>query len=140
MSCSNYNTKGFGCGGCEHFVKSVSLEVNSGSLEITIPDKKVNNHQKFCIAICQNIPPMSTPDTTIKILLNNVSFYVVDKCGNFIYADQLRSRTVLHVYLATDTYLAMSTNNSRLCSTAHEFQEVDVPITVTSVSRGGATK
>lgn len=129
MSCSLYNANGFGCCGCPNFVKSTSIVLSGTTLQITIPNTLIRNNQKFCIALCQNIPTTITQNTPVQISVNGQTFALINKCGNAIYADQLRCRTVLHTSLATDTLIAMLNNNSKLCKTDHGFPLIPVPAT-----------
>ena len=128
MPCSLYNTNGFGCAGCCHFVKSSSIALSGTTLTITIPNQTIRNQTKLCIALCQNIPDGATQNTTVQISVNGTNFTVINPCGNAIYGDQLRCRKVLHTSFATDTSMAV-VSHSKLCCTDHGFPVIPVPAT-----------
>lgn len=137
MPCALYNTNGFGCAGCCHFVKSTSIALSGTTLTITIPNQTIRNQTKLCIALCQSIPDGVTQNTTVVISINGTNFTVINPCGNDIYGDQLRCRRVLHATFATDTSLAV-VSRSRLCCTDHGFPVIPVPTTSTATAASAA--
>lgn len=130
MACSQYTNGGYGCGGCLHFFKSLSITLATDVLTITLPAETVRNREKFCICLAQNIPEGATANTIVNIAVTGITapFPLLTKCGNRVYADQLRSRTVLHTIALTDTPAFKMTNDSRICNTEHSFATL-VPTT-----------
>jgi hypothetical protein len=124
MSCSFYNNGGFGCGGCEHFVRtnSVTLTGNVLILNISVPLVALSNKQKICICVAQSIPSgASSADTvTVTIGAGATKYSMLTKVGNFVHADQIRSRRVYHTDFATDTGLFV-VKNCELCPTDASF-------------------
>ena len=56
MACSLYNNNGFGCGGCEHFVRTNSVTLVGSVLVLNIPQETYSNKEKVCICIAQALP------------------------------------------------------------------------------------
>lgn len=134
MACSYFYTNGATCAGCPNIVKSTSVALSGTNLQITIPATVLKNHQKLCVAICQSIPGTITPNTTVTVISGNAKINLIDCCGNYVYADQLRARRVLHLVVATDVPLATVTNWSRLCCTQHVFPILNGPTTSTTAT------
>lgn len=134
MSCPCYVSNGYSCAGCANFVKSTAIAVSGTTLQITIPTTTLRNHQKLCVALCQSIPTV-TENTTVAIVDGTTNLNVVTCKGNYVYADQLRSRKVLKLCIATDVPLAIALPASNLCCTDHSFP----PITGATASTASAT-
>lgn len=124
MACSLYNNNGFGCGGCEHFVRTNSITQGAGTItiDIPLPALPLNNGQKICICVAQAIPDTATSADTVTITINGGAtvYPLRTKCGNNVHADQIRSRKVYHTYLATDIP-AFVVSGCELCSTGFNF-------------------
>lgn len=123
MACSLYNNNGYGCGGCIHFIKSTAITVTGGNVIITLPSETVRNCEKFCICLAQNIPEGATSDTPVFVEFTEITgtFSLINRCGNRVYGDQLRSRKVLHTIALTDTPLLRLIDNKGICCTDHAF-------------------
>lgn len=123
MSCSLYNNGGFGCGGCIHFYRSLSITLTGDVLTITLPSETVRNREKFCICLAQNIPEGVTANTTVNIAVTGITdpFELLNRCGNRVYGDQLRTRKVLHAIALTDVPVFKLLDNSGICRTEHSF-------------------
>lgn len=130
MPCPYFVGTGCGCGGCARFVKTTAVAVVGGNLQLTIPTTPITNHQRFCICIAQAIPGTVTPDTPVTVLIGSASFSVINHCGNRVYADQIKSRIVLHVTAATDTNLFTLNDTRCLCHTAHVFPVINPVVSV----------
>lgn len=130
MSCRFYNNDGFGCGGCCHFTRSTSITVTGGQVVITIPAETVRNREKTCICLAQNIPQTATANTPVVIAVTGVTglFSLLNKCGNRVWGDQLRSRKVLHAIALTDVPAFKLCDNDGICCTDHAFPTL-VPVT-----------
>ena len=126
MSCRLYNNNGFGCGGCEHFVRSNSVTLTGGVLVINIPAPTVtlSNKQKICICIAQAIPAVTSADTVaITIGTDATQYPLRTTCGNNVHADQIRSRKVYHTFLATDIP-QFTVKACELCCTGFNFPTI----------------
>lgn len=88
----------------------------------------------------QSIPGTITPNTTVTLISGNAKLNLIDCCGNYVYADQLRSRRVLHLVVATDVPLATVTNWSRLCCTQHEFPILNGPTATSTPATAAAVE
>lgn len=127
MPCQLYCNNGYACGGCVHFVKSTAVTLTGSNLAITIPNQVLTNHEKICLCIAQAIPAGVTADTTVSISVNGTTVEMMTTCGNHVYADQIRSRKVYPLNIATDTPAAVVTSNNKLCRTAHVFPSINIP-------------
>lgn len=123
MPCAFYNNNGFGCGGCEHFVKTQSVTLSGTVLILNIPQDTYSNLEKACICIAQSIPDGVTSADTVAITIGTAAtqYPLLNKCGNNVHADQLRSRIVLNTHAVTDTASFMMNDNCKLCKTGFNF-------------------
>ena len=132
MACSLYNNNGFGCGGCCHFVKTISVTLNGTVLELNIPQATYSNGEKVCICVAQSIPDGVTSADTVAITIGTetTQYPMRTKCGNNVHADQIRSRKVYHTFVATDlgTFVV---NPCELCRTGFNFPTLPAPATTT---------
>ena len=94
----------------------ISTEVDAASdfLNITIPPTNFNNHERFCLVIAQNIPN----DTVLPVMLINgsVKMTLHRRTGNFVRSDQLRTRRVYSLNVASTPPLATVCSNNLCCS------------------------
>lgn len=124
MACNLYDNRGFGCGGCKHFVRTQSVTVAAGVLTLNIPNNfgNIENGEKICICIAQAIPETVTNTDTISITIGTdaTAYPLRTKCGNNVHADQIRSRKVYHVYTATDIPQFV-VSGCELCKTGFNF-------------------
>lgn len=135
MACSLYNDGGFKCGGCCHFVKTTSVALVAGVLQLTIPAPQVilNNKQKVCICVAQIIPDTVTSTDTVAVVINGVEYPLRTRCGNNVHADQIRSRKVLHTNIATDIP-SFTIDGCELCHTGFNFPTISTAATTPAVS------
>lgn len=124
MVCSLYNNNGFGCGGCEHFVRTVSATLVGSVLVLNIPQKTYSNKEKVCICVAQALPNVTSAQTVaITIGTGTTQYPLITKCGNNVHADQIRSRRVYHTNVATDTSLFVM-SACELCKTGSNFPTI----------------
>ena len=134
MACGYFLANGSSCANCPSLIKSTAIALSGTTLQITIPSVTMKNHCKLCIALCQAIPGTVTPNTTVSVVSGSATLNLIDCFGNYVYADQLRSRRVLHLVVATDIPLATVTNWSKLCCTQHDFPVLNAPTATTSTA------
>ena len=104
MACSLYKNNGFGCGVCEHFVRTVSATLVGSVLVLNIPQKTYSNKEKVCICVAQALADVTSAQTVAITIGTGTTQYVLrTKCGNNVHADQIRSRKVYHTNVATDS-------------------------------------
>lgn len=119
MSCEFFT--GCGCGGCCHFVKTTSISQSGSVMSLKIPARNLKNREKLCICLAQAIPVSTTPyNTTVSVTVGSVTLPLYTSCGNRVYADQLRSRRILHLNTATDV-LSFTVSPKEICCTDHPF-------------------
>lgn len=124
MACSLYNNNGYGCGGCVHFVKTNSVTLTGNVLILNIPEATLTNKEKMCICIAQALPTVSSANTVAITVGTGTSQYILKtKGGNYVYADQLRSRKVYHTNVATDAKNFV-VSSCELYGTNHEFTTI----------------
>lgn len=134
MPCPYYVGNGCGCSSCCRFVKTTAVAVVGSNLQLTIPATTLKNHQRLCVCIAQAIPGTVTPNMGVVVLNGATSMTVVTRCSNLVYADQVKSRVVLHLTAATDTSRLVLTDVRCLCPTAHVFPVINsTTVTDTSV-------
>lgn len=135
MSCRFYNNNGYGCGGCCHFTRTTAVTLADGQIVITIPQQTVRNKEKTCICIAQNIPEVAMANTPVAIAVTGIpgTFALLNKCGNRVWGDQLRSRRVLHTIALTDVPAFKLCDNDGICRTDHVFATL-IPNTTTAVA------
>lgn len=136
MPCEFFNTNGLGtCAGCCHFNKSLSLSVSGGILNVAIGPQTLKNHEKVCIAIVQNIPQNVTQNTKVSIAITGaapITIPVMTRQGNFVYADQLRTRRVLHLTIGTDVPVFILDDCRNICCTDHAFPTINTNVATTT--------
>ncbi len=76
---------------CILTVKSTSVVVTGGNLEITIPEVTLTNHQPFRLIICQSIPADAAVDQVI-LINGTTQIPMLVRTGNYLRADQVRCR------------------------------------------------
>lgn len=117
MACF-YNTK---CNCCPNYVRSTSVALADGELQITIPTMTYANDAHVCICIAQEIPAGVTADTPVVIVNGTEIYDLRKKNGNTVYADSIRSRTLLCTSFAVDNSLFVVWNCKALCRSAHVY-------------------
>ena len=128
MACKLYNNNGFGCGGCEHFVKTNSATLVGNVLVLNIPQKTYENGDRVCICIAQALPIVTSAQTVaITIGTETTQYPLRTKCGNNVRADQLRSRKVYHTNVATDT-ASFIVSKCELCRTEYNYPVIPAPV------------
>lgn len=139
MACQYYVQNGCTCTGCSRFVQSTAVAVSGNFLQITIPSLTFNNMDKLCVAICQGVPGTATNNTIVQLTDGTNTLNVITPCGNYLYADQVRSRRVLHMTIATDVPLAKLTTMKCLCCTAHTFNPLTPPTATANTQSATST-
>lgn len=132
MACPYYVQNGCTCTGCPRFVQSTAIAVSGTVLQITIPKLVISNKDKLCVALCQSLPAGITNTMTVQLTDGTNKINVITPCGNNLYADQLRSRKVLHLVVATDVPQAKLITMNNLCSTSRTFPILNPPTTTSS--------
>lgn len=114
------NTIQSGCNKCPNFVTSTSVTLSGSTLIIGIPENNYLNKSRVCICVAQNIPAGVTSDTQVVIGVGTSNYNLVN-CGNFVYGDQIKSRTIYCTTVGTDTNSFVYSGRCRLPKTAHVF-------------------
>lgn len=128
MACRYYNNNGFGCGGCEHFIKTNSVTLVGDVLVLNIPQNTYSNGEKACICIAQALPVVTSAQTVAVTIGEATTQYpLMTKCGNNVRADQVRSRKVYHTNVATDTE-SFIVSKCELCRTGFNYPVIPAAV------------
>ena len=128
MACRYYNNNGFGCGGCEHFIKTNSVTLVEDVLVLNIPQNTYSNGEKACICIAQALPVVTSAQTVAVTIGEATTQYpLITKCGNNVRADQVRSRKVYHTNVATDTE-SFIVSKCELCRTSFNYPVIPAAV------------
>ena len=124
-----------GCKVCPNLVASTEVAVTANELQITIPAMTINNNEKICLLIAQAIP--AGADTLPVVILNGTSgtvIQMINRCGDGVRADQIRSRKIYNLRVMTEPPLAVVRSNN-LCCTAFVCPQITPPtVTPSSVT------
>jgi hypothetical protein len=105
------------CQVCNNLIVSASIAVAGNNLVINIPTKVLQNRQKICLLLAQAIP---AGGGTLPVVITDgaTTIAVVRPDGNYVRADQLRTRTILNATIATTPPTAIVRNTCCLACTA----------------------
>lgn len=113
-----------GCKVCPNLVASTEVAVADNELQITIPAMTINNNEKVCLLIAQAIP--AGADTLPVVVLNGTggtAIQMINRCGDSVRADQVKSRKIYNLRIMTDPALAVVRSNN-LCCTAYVWPQI----------------
>ncbi len=102
---------------CPNLVAVTGVTVGTTAVELAIPTQTITNKERICLY--SQIP---IPSSTLPVQITNGTDVInlITPCGNFVRADQLRTRRIYNVYVATDSSNAIVRSNN-LCPTAFVF-------------------
>ena len=113
-----------GCRVCTNLVASTEVAVVDNELQITIPSMTINNNEKVCLLIAQAIP--AGADMLPVVLLNGTGgtvIQMINRCGDSVRADQIKSRKIYNVRIMTEPALAV-VRSINLCCTAFVWPQI----------------
>ena len=113
-----------GCRVCTNLVASTEVAGVDNELQITIPSMTINNNEKVCLLIAQAIP--AGADMLPVVLLNGTGgtvIQMINRCGDSVRADQIKSRKIYNVRIMTEPALAVVRSNN-LCCTAFVWPQI----------------
>lgn len=115
------------CNICNNLVAVTKIEIVGGNLVLTIPEGTYENHKQVCLMITQNIPVSDTIlPIVIKIGEDTRTFYLLNKNGNFVYSDQIKSRRLYGTSFKTDTRVFKYNGHYNLPCTQFVFEPIVV--------------
>lgn len=105
------------CMVCPNLVAVTEVTATATSVTLTIPTQTIVNKQRICL-----YSPIAIPASTLPVTITNGTDVInlITSCGNLVRADQLRTRKVYNIYVATDSENAIVRSNN-LCPTAFAF-------------------
>lgn len=119
-----------GCNVCNHLIPITSATITGGKLVLNIPTGTYQNNQRVCLLISQALPVSNTPiPVVITTGTSTIQYLLIDKCGNNIYSDQIRSRRIYCTSFKSDTKLFKYIGCSPLCPTGFIFVPVTIGVT-----------
>ena len=93
------------CNCCNRFIKSTKVEISETStsqfLKITIPEISLENLRNYYLVICQKLPLGSN---VLPVIISNGTQLIPLECkkGNYVHADQLKTRVRYNVTYGND--------------------------------------
>lgn len=113
------------CHNCPNIIYINNPTINNNALELSIPNTNIQNNDKLCFVITDNIPTSENP-LPVKILVNGIQFSYISKYGNYIYSDQLLSRKLYVGIFKTDSLLLLN-SKCNLCTTKTQISNITIP-------------
>lgn len=104
------------CSVCPNLVAVTGVTVGTTSVELAIPTQTITNKERICLYSQIAIPASTLP---VQITNGTDVINLLTPCGNYVRADQLRTRKIYNIYVATDSDNAIVRN--QLCPTAFTF-------------------
>lgn len=118
------------CSCCNRLVKSTSVAANgTTNIVVTIPATTYQNGERICLCITQAIPTTTTPLPVVIQFegATGTSYPLINRCGNPVFSDQLRTRRLYHLRVAGSSANFMVCD--RLCPTAMSYASISAPTT-----------
>lgn len=105
------------CMVCPNLVAVTAVTATDTSVTLTVPTQTIVNKQRICL-----YSPIAIPSSTLPVTITKGTDVInlITSCGNLVRADQLRTRKVYNIYVATDSENAIVRSNN-LCPTAFVF-------------------
>ena len=92
------------CNRCRRLVTVTSATITDERLVLEIPSQSLSNNEKICLLIAITLPVSPTPiPVVITDGVSATQLPLVSKCGNFIYSDQIRTRSIYPLSFKSDT-------------------------------------
>lgn len=112
------------CKVCNNLVPTIAVAVSDGFLTLSIENMNLVNRQKVCLMIVQAIPS-AAGNLPVQINVNGQNMPIYNKCGNYVRADQLRTRRVYPLILGTTPpHFTICAN---LCPTSYVQPSIPIP-------------
>lgn len=138
MSCNRISRE---CGVCKNLVSVISATITAGKLVLNIPAGTYQNNQEVCLLISQALPVSNTPIPVVITIGGTATQYpFINKCGNSVYSDQIRSRQIYCTSFKSDTKLFKYNGCKPLCCTDFIFLPVTVGTATALTEIKGGTK
>lgn len=122
------------CVVCPKLIISTAVAVSGSNMAITIPATTLQNRQKICLLLAQNIP--SGAGTLPAVISDgSTAIAMLRPCGNYVRADQLRTRRRYVLTVATTPASAIVRNTQCLECTTYTQPQI---LPATASARTGA--
>lgn len=114
------------CKVCDNLIPTTAMAVSTGFLTLTIANMTLMDRQKICLMTAQPIPT-AAGNLPVQVSVNGQNMPVYNRCGNYVRADQLRSRRVYPLIVGTTP--AHFTACANLCPTSFVQPTISIPTT-----------
>lgn len=123
------------CGVYPKLIISTAVAVSGSNLVITIPTTTLQSRQKICLLLAQNIPSGAG---TLPVVISDGSTTIamLRPCGDYVRADQLRTRRRYVLTVATTPASAIVRNAQCLECTAYTQPQI-LPATTSAQTDAG---
>lgn len=91
---------------CEKIIKSISVKVSDTNLQIEIPNIDLYEFKKFDLVLCQSIPSSAVLNSyPVQFIITGTTTPIaaLNRIGNTLRADQIRTRKLYNMVYGTDT-------------------------------------
>lgn len=120
MACNTFKGK---CNVCKNLIPITKVGIEKDYLVLKIPNGTYENNQQLCLLITQKLPiPNNILPIRIQIGNNTTSYFLLNKNGNLVYSDQIRTRRVYGVSVKTDSNVLKYNGFYDLPCTRFNFQ------------------
>lgn len=114
------------CRMCNNLVPTTAVAAGADFLTLTIADMTLTDKQKVCLMIVQAIPS-AAGNLPVQIAVNGQNIPLYNRCGNYVRADQLRTRRIYPLIVGTTP--PHFTACSNLCCTSFVQPTITIPAT-----------
>lgn len=116
------------CCNCKHFVVVSTTTITGGKLILNIPTATYTNGEEVCLFISPTLPVSATPiPVVVTIGTGTTQYPLINKCGNNVYSDQIKTRCIYYTSVRTDTKLFKYNGCKNLPCTSFVFPVIPVP-------------
>lgn len=120
MACMNFGRNCYYS--CPNLVQSTAVAVTGDNLVITIPDGIYANNRQLCLVVSQALPTLTAVyPVVIQIGTEATTYPLRCKKGHDVYSDQICSRKIYCLNVATDTRSFTYIGTRCLPSTAYSI-------------------
>lgn len=116
------------CKVCNNLTPTIAMTVSAGFLTLSIANLVLMDKHKVCLMLAQAIPS-TAGNLPVQINVNGQNMPIYNRCGNYVRADQLRSRRIYPLIVGTTP--PHFTSCSNLCPTSFVQPTINIPTTAT---------
>ena len=92
---------------CTNILASTSITSEANNIDIVVPSRTIYNGQCEKLLIQQAIPVSTNGNAVpVKLTIGDASVLLLDRCGNAVFSDQLKSRKIYDIRFHTTALTA----------------------------------